>query len=118
MYSLVNFVGMNRHAIIYRRKLLLCLLSCLLTGSFIRVQGQFTTVEASRLTPYQRGLDHYGRGEYDLAIPYFREYYLSRYANSTIPFTEEARSCMFYLYDCLMRNSLFSRKILLSVKIS
>jgi tetratricopeptide (TPR) repeat protein len=103
MYSLVNFVDMNRHAIVYRRKLLLCFLSCLLTASVTGVYGQFTAVEVTRLTPYQRGLDHYDRGEYDLAIPYFREHYLSRYANSAIPYTEEARSCMFYLYDCLLR---------------
>jgi tetratricopeptide (TPR) repeat protein len=103
MYTLVNFAGMNRHTIVYRRKLLLCLLSCLLTGSFTHVQGQFTAAEAIRLSPYQTGLDHYARGEYDLAIPFFREYYLSRYANGTLPFTEEARSCMFYLYDCLLR---------------
>ena len=65
--------------------------------------AQSTAVETHPDSRYNRAVDFYERGEFELALPVFQEYYSRYYADEKMPYSSEARNCIFYLYDCLLK---------------
>ncbi len=66
-------------------------------------RAQTTALETHSESSYNQAVDFYERAEFELALPIFQEYYLKYYADAKLPFSQNARNCIFYLYDCLLR---------------
>ncbi len=90
---------------VYRKSLnLRFVLALLLQSAFSHFSNaQSTTIETFPEVRYSRAVDFYERGEFELALPIFQEYYLKFYADASLPYSTDARNCIFYLYDCLLR---------------
>jgi tetratricopeptide (TPR) repeat protein len=79
------------------------LLFIILLSGLTSVYAQSTSVDQHSSTRLFQAMDFYQRGAYEMAVPFFLDIYLSEFADEKQPFSSDARNCMFYLYDCLLR---------------